>query len=165
MSTAVSELLGGERVLGPSLKSNLDLAHATREGLPAQTARELAVLILGKEPTSIADALVWGPWLAESDAPHRRLGPLGTLIDSLTDYPAGQFLTRLSPANSDIVVRTATAMARAIDVLGDRTKAAHWLTTPNRALGGEVPITLLDTSAGAHEVEALLDRIEYGVYS
>jgi len=41
----------------------------------------------------------------------------------------------------------------------------HWLTTANRALGGEIPITLLDTSAGAHEVDAVLDRIEYGVYS
>ena len=165
MGTAVSELLGGERVLGPSLKSNLDLAHATREGLPAQTARELAVLILGREPRSIADAVALGPWTGESDVTHEVLGPLGALIDSLTDYPPGQFLERLSPANSDMVVRIATAMARAIDVLGDRAKAVHWLTTANRAFGGEVPITLLDTSAGAHEVEALLERIEYGVYS
>ena|ERR1035438_8899658 len=31
--------------------------------------------------------------------------------------------------------------------------AGHWLTTS------------LDTSAGAHEAEAVLERIEYGVYS
>jgi putative toxin-antitoxin system antitoxin component (TIGR02293 family) len=64
-----------------------------------------------------------------------------------------------------MVIRTARTLAKAIDILGDRDKAAHWLTAPNRAMGGEIPITLLDTSAGTHEVEALLDRIEYGVYS
>jgi putative toxin-antitoxin system antitoxin component (TIGR02293 family) len=66
---------------------------------------------------------------------------------------------------SDAVVRVAGALARAIDVLGDRKKAVRWLTSSNRALGGEIPITLLDTSAGTHEVETILDRIEYGVYS
>jgi putative toxin-antitoxin system antitoxin component (TIGR02293 family) len=71
---------------------------------------------------------------------------------------------RLTPTESDIVVRTARIMARATDVLGDKKKAVHWLTRPNKSLG-EVPISLLDTSAGEHEVEALLDRIEYGVYS
>src|SRR5260370_993058 len=72
---------------------------------------------------------------------------------------------RLTPEQSDIVVRTASALAKAINVLGDKKKAVHWLTTPNRALGDEVPLTLLDTSAGIQEVESVLDRVEYGVYS
>jgi len=45
---------------------------------------------------------------------------------------------------------------------GDKKKAVHWLTSSNRALGGEIPITLLDTSAGVHEIETLLERFEYG---
>ena len=72
---------------------------------------------------------------------------------------------RLTPEQSDVVIRTARTLAKAIDTLGDREKAAHWLTTPNRALGGEIPITLLDTSSGSYEVEAVLERVEYGVYS
>ena len=72
---------------------------------------------------------------------------------------------RLTPTESDVVVRTARIMARATAVLGDKKKAVHWLNSPNKALGGKVPISLLDTVAGEHEVEALLDRIEYGVYS
>jgi putative toxin-antitoxin system antitoxin component (TIGR02293 family) len=72
---------------------------------------------------------------------------------------------RLTPEQSDVVIRTACILAKAMDILGDKEKAAHWIKTPNRALGGEIPITLLDTSAGAHEVEAVLDRIEFGVYS
>jgi len=71
----------------------------------------------------------------------------------------------LTAAESGVVVRTAMAFAHATEVLGDRRKAAHWLSTTNRALGGEIPMSLLDTSAGEHEVQSLLDRIEYGVYS
>ena len=41
MDTQVADLLGGERVLGASVKSNLDLARATRQRLPAETAVQL----------------------------------------------------------------------------------------------------------------------------
>ena len=44
-------------------------------------------------------------------------------------------------------------------------KTAAWLRTPNRALGGEVPIDQLDTDLGVKEVENILGRIAYGVYS
>jgi putative toxin-antitoxin system antitoxin component (TIGR02293 family) len=102
------------------------------------------------------------------------MGPLGAVIGSLSNSvsrrgaggaQANASPERLTPEQSDVVIRTAQTLAKAIDVLGDREKAAHWLTTPNRALGGEIPISLLDTSTGAHEVEIVLDRIEYGVYS
>jgi putative toxin-antitoxin system antitoxin component (TIGR02293 family) len=139
MDTQVADLLGGERVLGASVKSNLDLARATRLGLPAQTAVQLIEAIGMPAP-----------------------GPLGTLIGSFRGLASP---ARLTPEQSDLVIRIASTLAKAIDVLGTREKAAHWLMAPKRALGGETPITLLDTSAGAHEVEALLDRIEYGVYS
>jgi len=159
-------LLGGERVLGASVKSNLDFARAIRRGLPAETAVQLAELILDLEPLR-GDLGPWGNGPAAAvkeslllgfvrEALHRRK------LGSGEEHPPP---ARLTPEQSDAVVRTARAMAKAIDVLGDRKKAAHWLTTPNRALGGEIPITLLDTSAGAHEVEAVLDRVEYGVYS
>jgi len=32
-------------------------------------------------------------------------------------------------------------------------------------LGGEVPLELLDTDAGRNDVETILRRIEYGIYS
>jgi hypothetical protein len=49
MDTQVADLLGGERVLGASVKSNLDLARATRQGLPAETAVELVEAIRGSD--------------------------------------------------------------------------------------------------------------------
>jgi len=39
----------------------------------------------------------------------------------------------------------------------------HWLREPNAELGGQIPITLLDTFAGTCEVEAALERIEAGL--
>jgi putative toxin-antitoxin system antitoxin component (TIGR02293 family) len=56
-------------------------------------------------------------------------------------------------------------LARATEVLEDRSKALRWMNEPNVALGGKVPSALLDSSAGEHEVETLLGRIEHGVYS
>jgi hypothetical protein len=49
MDTQVADLLGGERVLGASVKSNLDLARATRKGLPAETAVQLVEAIRGSD--------------------------------------------------------------------------------------------------------------------
>jgi uncharacterized protein (DUF2384 family) len=183
MDTQVADLLGGERVLGTSVNSNLDLARATREGLPAETALQLAELILGvpvrqnrPKPRRHRGPKITLRDLEVKAEPVSRptMGPLGSLISSmpytLSPAKAGYVRkstspARLTPEQSDVVVRTASALAKAIDTLGDREKAVHWLTSSNRALGGEVPIALLDTSAGAHEVEAVLDRVEYGVYS
>jgi putative toxin-antitoxin system antitoxin component (TIGR02293 family) len=133
MSVQVCDLLGGERVLGPAVKSNLDLVRATREGLPAEAANHLALQL------------------------HGGVGKTEKMLKSLG--------TRLSPEDSDQAFRTASVLAQAITVLGDTKKAAQWLSTLNRALGGEIPLDLLDTSAGKQEVETILDRIEYGVYS
>jgi putative toxin-antitoxin system antitoxin component (TIGR02293 family) len=72
---------------------------------------------------------------------------------------------RLRPAESDRLFRLARLAAQAAQVLGSEDKASRWLHTPNRALGGEAPLTLLDTDLGARQVEDVLGRIEHGVYS
>jgi putative toxin-antitoxin system antitoxin component (TIGR02293 family) len=56
-------------------------------------------------------------------------------------------------------------MARAEEALGDSEKAHRWLGRENRALGGERPVALLDSDAGARAVERVLGRIEHGVFS
>ncbi len=71
----------------------------------------------------------------------------------------------LDAEESDRLVRLARIAAFASDVLGDDAKASHWLRRPNRALSGRPPLSLLDTDLGAREVEAVLGRIEHGVYS
>lgn len=39
------------------------------------------------------------------------------------------------------------------------------MVKPNRALGGERPLALLDSDVGSLAVERVLGRIEHGVYS
>src|SRR5260221_5626202 len=70
---------------------------------------------------------------------------------------------RLDAEESERVVRLARALAEATEVLGSLAKARRWLQTPNRALGGEVPVRLLDTDVGSNAVLEELGRIEHGV--
>lgn len=65
----------------------------------------------------------------------------------------------------DLCCRVYKALVRAEDVLGTKEKAQRWLKSPIRALGGVTPLSLLDTDAGAEQVDIILGRIEYGVYS
>ena len=48
---------------------------------------------------------------------------------------------------------------------GDSRAAERWLSSPRRALGGATPLELAKTEAGAREVEALIGRLEHGVFS
>ena len=48
-------------------------------------------------------------------------------------------------------------------VLGDRVKASAWLQRRNRALGGEPPLSWLDTDLGSRQVEDILGRLAHGV--
>lgn len=68
--------------------------------------------------------------------------------------------TRLTPAESSRLFRLARIHGRAAEVLDGPAAATRWLRRPQRALGGEVPLALLDTDAGALAVERLLGRIE-----
>jgi putative toxin-antitoxin system antitoxin component (TIGR02293 family) len=65
---------------------------------------------------------------------------------------------------SDRLYRLARVVAIAVDVLGDMTKARAWLKSPNRGLGGTVPLSLLDTEIGAQQAEDVLLRLKYGIY-
>ena len=72
---------------------------------------------------------------------------------------------RLDPAESDRVVRFARIMGKAVEVLESAANARKWLMTSQFGLGGAVPLEYASTEVGAREVEDLLGRIEYGVYS
>ena len=71
----------------------------------------------------------------------------------------------LKPAASERLFRVSGLFQKALEVLGDRNEAQRWFTTPKKALGGSTPFEYSETEVGAREVEDLLGRIEYGVYS
>ncbi|MEK7675224.1 MAG: antitoxin Xre/MbcA/ParS toxin-binding domain-containing protein [Verrucomicrobiota bacterium] len=72
---------------------------------------------------------------------------------------------RLGPEESDRVLRYARLMGKAVEVMDGEEPARRWLTSPQVGLGGAVPLDYAETEVGAREVEDLLGRIEYGVYS
>jgi putative toxin-antitoxin system antitoxin component (TIGR02293 family) len=72
---------------------------------------------------------------------------------------------RLHVEESDRLYRLVRIYAYAVEVLEDKSKAILWLSTPKITLGGKIPLTFLDTEAGTIEIERLLGRIEYGVYT
>jgi putative toxin-antitoxin system antitoxin component (TIGR02293 family) len=71
----------------------------------------------------------------------------------------------LDPFTSDRLYRLSKAIAVAEEVLEGADNAMSWLRRPQPALGGRVPLDLLVTQAGADQVETLLRRIDYGVYT
>ena len=97
------------------------------------------------------------------DVPMERLAPmLGISKATLQRRKSGQ---RLGLAESDRVVRFARLMGKATEVMESTGNARKWLNSPQAGLGGAVPLEYAETEVGAREVEDLLGRIEYGVYS
>ncbi len=140
---SVTDLLGGEVVLGRPANRGGVLAELVREGLPVKA------LLLLAERLDIRQAEI-------SD----KIGiPKRTLTRRLTQH------SRLTAAESDRAVRLAQVYSNAAETLGSDEKAAAWLKTPNRALRGGRPLDQLDTDPGVREVEDVLGRIAYGVYS
>lgn len=77
----------------------------------------------------------------------------------------GRRTDKLSLEESDKLQRLERVLSHAIRVLGASEKANRWLRKPNRALEGAVPVDLLISETGARQVEEILGRIEYGMFS
>jgi len=133
----ILSLIGGEDTLGAAE----DLRQAVRDGLP-YTALEALSLSLGVAPAALGNVL-----LMSERTRQRRRG------------------ADLSGPESDRLVRIARVASHALRVFGTRAKVQRWLQGPCAALGGDVPLTMLDTDLGAADVNAVLLRIEHGVFS
>ncbi len=72
---------------------------------------------------------------------------------------------KLDVAESDRVLRFARLLGQAASVMESVENGRKWLMAPQVGLGGAVPLEYAETEVGAREVESLLGRIEYGVYS
>ena len=100
--------------------------------------------------------------LREVDLPQKQLS---TILGIPTRTIARRKeIRQLTAAESDRLYRVARVAVHAASVLGDMDKARAWLKRPNRGLGDEVPLSLLDTDIGARQVEDVLIRLEYGIH-
>lgn len=136
---AVEKVLGGFSKEQRGVNRDLALARAVRHGLPYAALDRL-----------IAGGVVDGHEVETYFIPRRTL------------Y-ARRHKATLSRDQSDMVVRLARIQALADEVFGNRQDAHGWLREPNGALGGQHPLSLLDTEEGGRLVEAILGRIAYGI--
>lgn len=115
---------------------------AIRRGLPAESIDTLAT-ILGIPRAKLLPAVR----IAQSTA-ERRLRK-------------GETLTA---EESDRVVRAGKVIGRALEVFESEEAARDWINDPVSSLGGESPLSMLDTTEGYERVMDTLGRIETGVY-
>jgi putative toxin-antitoxin system antitoxin component (TIGR02293 family) len=118
--------------------------------------------------SQVRDALRQG---VPREAFERIRGDLGISTEELADVlgiptrTLARRTDRFKPDESERLLRVGSVVQKAADVLEDRAAARRWMTQPKRALGGLTPLRCCDTEVGAREVEALLGRIEHGVFS
>jgi putative toxin-antitoxin system antitoxin component (TIGR02293 family) len=110
-------------------------------GIPARTVRDLQ----RDKVLSAADAAMIIP----PRTLDRRLSANGNL--------------KLEEA--DALVRLVRVVMKARETFEKNDIADEFLRLPNPALGGQVPIEMARSDLGAREVETILGRIAYGVYS
>lgn len=141
-SEGVIAVLGGRKVFKREISSLSELRETVRAGLP-YSALEAVREHLGLRVSEAAAALHLPP---RTIARRRRA-------------------RKLRADESDRLVRVARIGALVVAALGAEAKATAWLHRPNRALGGQVPLTLLDTEIGSRQVEDVLGRMVHGVAS
>lgn len=141
-TTAIAERLGGSEVLHHEIRTDLDLVEALQEGLPP----------------GATDALLAAGGITAEEL-YRIVIPRRTLA---LRRQKGQPLT---PEESDRLARVARVLTAADDAFGNPEKAYRWLRKPNRGLGGQLPLELLSTEAGARIVEQALERIVHGIFA
>jgi putative toxin-antitoxin system antitoxin component (TIGR02293 family) len=138
-ANAVANMLGGIRVFGGEIHSELQLFALLNRGLPsASVASMVAEHALTREEV---DQLIL-PW-EEFRERHNAGMPL-------------------DPEQSDKLARIARIIALAEHVFGNKAKAARWLRKPNRVLGGDVPLLMLERGEGAVIVEQSLMQVAFG---
>jgi len=72
---------------------------------------------------------------------------------------------RLKTDESERLLRIARLFELAVRVLGEEDAARKWLLAPRAVFGSATPLERASTEVGARQVEDVLGRIEFGVYS
>lgn len=142
MNTPVSKItdvLGGEKVLGRPVSSLHELREAVVQGLPKRAVSHVAkaVALDAKQQRALIHGIV-----PEATYKRRR--------------------DRLSLVESEKTERVARIAAMAFDIFSEA-DARAFLTASHPMLGGDTPIEAAQTDLGAREVEAILRAIEFGL--
>ena len=139
---SVLTLLGGDEVMHARPRTFIEWIDVIREGIPSSAAEILA----------------------------RRIHVSQAEFSTFLNIPERTLVRRksegvLSSEESAKLVRMARVVERASGVLDELDAALDWLKSPNAALSGAIPMSLLDTEIGAKAVMDTLGRIEHGIFA
>lgn len=134
----VSRKLGGPGVLGADIRSQADLAMAVRRRLPLAALKGLVHAGLSEQEIE------------------------RFVIPQRTRRHRAERNQPLTVEESDRAVRLVRIQALAEETFGDTAKANRWLRKELGELGGETPLSMAQTEAGARVVESVLAKIAWG---
>jgi putative toxin-antitoxin system antitoxin component (TIGR02293 family) len=117
--------------------------------------RDLAELVVRGLPATAIKSLVRGG-LSDAEA-YRLIVPRRTLAHRVAKHQP------LSKDESDKAVRVARITAMGELVFGESERAWRWMRKPKRRFGGQTPIEMLATEAGARLVEEMIAQIDDGL--
>jgi putative toxin-antitoxin system antitoxin component (TIGR02293 family) len=139
----VVDVFGGQHELGGvGLRSYLDVDRLIHAGVPVPAFRHVIEALELPERT-----VVEGIGISRTTLGRRKQ------------------TGRLGFADSERALRLGSVTALGKIALGSARAAGRWLLSPNAALAGAVPLTLLQTDFGARQVEAVLGRALLGGFS
>jgi putative toxin-antitoxin system antitoxin component (TIGR02293 family) len=134
----VARKLGGHSVLGADVHSQADLAFAVRNRLPLSALRGLSQAGLSEQEIE------------------------RFVIPQRTRRHRADKKQPLTVDESDRAVRLMRVQSLAEETFGDRDKANRWLRHSLTELGGETPLVVAQTEAGARVIETVLGKIAWG---
>lgn len=141
-TSTIEGLLGGYKVLGHEIHSEMDLYEIGKEGLP-----KMALVNLAKSINISIRSL------------SRILNVTERTLQRKKD------LDLLNGSVSEQIIQIAEVYSRGEDVFDNIDNFQIWLDTPSTPFGKKKPFELLSSRYGAQMVLDELGRIEYGVFS
>lgn len=139
----VSLLLGGQGVLGVHIKTEFDLIALSNQGL-TKASLDALLTFLGIPKKAFVESI------------------LDMSVKTIERKKEDDLLDRHTSSH---LIEIAKVVEHAIEVFEDEEKVRDWLAKPNRSLNGMQPLELFALPTGLALVNAVLGRIEEGVYS
>lgn len=140
--THITDILGGEEVLGKHLDNKMDLIELGKKGITKDAVSHLAKYL------SIS------------------LKQISNLLP-ITERTLQRYTLKkhLNKSTSEQILQITEVIAKGIETFGNKKEFLLWLEHPNIALSNEKPFNFLDSRFGIELVLDELGRIEHGIYS
>lgn len=143
----------------PTLKDKKTITYASQIGIKASDRMELSDKVKVGFPFKAFISLTKSMQLT-----NQRLAELVQISERTLNRRLKE--GKLKADESERLLRFSRIYTMAVNLFeGNSSSAQNWLSSSNRALGGESPLEASKTEVGSREVENLITRLEHGVFS